>query len=846
MKDLRASTLICLPLLIMVSCSLPTGSGTGAPTVTDTSTTVVLASLGVTTALGSRTDPNDNALPASYNPLDGVTTTMWKRSELYQAGMSQGGTYNALMQDSSYSTLKQQTDGDWSSIQPKKAIGADVNGDGIEDVVIVVFYSSGSNDDMISVRVLNYQASTQTSVEKRKFDVSTDGLDLSDALGGYAGTNGSDALTGNSTKDDAFLRQDLAAGDLDGDGKDELVITVGLMVYVLDDAGNGFSTLAKRSMPNLSTNSDTVLRVDVADYDMDGKDEIVIVNGEDESGIIAQYYIYDDIASDATLSSPISSGNILVTSGTTYSLRAADVTTGDYDGDGLPETAFCGMATNDATTLVTLVLDTSMSAASTPTFSVLAAHASQGAVFSKSATQYATHDVFGGGSSTSGTYNYYSLITGMGSGDIDGALNSAGLAVDEIVAGREIYRLSGTSLTRPWGSNAVTNDSDSYCVAADLLRVGDVNNDKKADVVYMPYGFGVDYALKMLETNAEDDGLAIATKTMDSISYETYLLTTIYDTEASRPLEAYPTIGLANVDTDSVVVKYLGHELLFTDPVIVAAIASPPYWAGVNDGGEGHTAFGYIEGTSSGTAEDQSFSVGMSVGFEVEDPLGTSSVSGQATVSSSMNWGSATTREVEETWGYTIGVGEDKVVFTSIPFDVYYYEVVAGPSSTANVGQTMTVERTFYNANNGDGQDVSFHHSLGTPTSYYGASDISSLASSTLGGLFSSNTLTVGQSGTGTTAITMSSTTMTSTSKSIELSVEVEANAKIEYMTMGASTGYANGYSYETSVTTGTYIEGEVPDVTAGDGSLLFDWGLMAYPKVDGGQKYTVVSYYVN
>jgi len=854
MKALKSNSLLSALLFLMTACSLPTGPETDPLNQTDTSTTKVLAALGVSTDLGSRMDPNENELSDSYNPMDGVMTTMWKRSEIYQAGMSLNGQLNALLQDNTYSTLIQQTDGTWSE-SPKKAINADVDGDGIEDVVIAVFYIDGSNDDMISIRVLNYQASTQTSQEKRRFDVSADGLDLSGALDGYAGTDGSGALPGNSTKDDAFLRQDLAAGDLDGDGKDEIVITVGLMVYILDDAGNGFSTLASRSMSNLSTNSDTVLRVDTADYDLDGRDEIVIVNGEDESGIVAQFLIYDDILANTTLSSPLSSGNILVTSGSTYSMRAADVTTGDYDGDGLPETAFCGMSSGDDTSLITLILDTAMSSASSPVFSFLSAHASQDAVFSKSLTSYAI-DTGLGATVQSGTYTYCSLIPGMGSGDIDGALNSAGLKVDEIVAGREIYRLSGSSLTRPWGSYAVTEASDSFCVAADLLRVADVNNDMKADVVYMPYGFGLDYELKILETNDEDDGLAIVSKSMDSVSYDTYF-SNIYDTEASRPLEAYPTICLSNIDTDSVVVRYLGHELLFTNPVIVAAIASPPFWTGINDGGQGHTAFGYIEGTSNSTEENQSFSVGMSVGFEVEDPLGTSSISGQATVSSSMNWGIATTHEVEETWGYTTGIGEDKIVFTSIPFDVYYYEVVTGPSSTAHVGQMMTVsvpralgtynvERTFYNANNGDGRDVNFHPSPGTPGSYHGSADISSLASATLGGLFSSNTLTVGQSGTGTTAITMSSTAITTSSKSIELSVEVEANAKVEYMTMGVSTGYANSFSYQTSVTTGTYIEGEVPDVPAGDSSLLFDWGLMAYPTVDGDQKYTVVSYYVN
>jgi len=56
------------------------------------------------------------------------------------------------------------------------------------------------------------------------------------------------------------------------------------------------------------------------------------------------------------------------------------------------------------------------------------------------------------------------------------------------------------------------------------------------------------------------------------------------------------------------------------------------------------------------------------------------------------------------------------------------------------------------------------------------------------------------------------------------------------------------GYSYAVSTPAGVGITGEVPDIPpeSSRSSLLFSWGMMAYPVEDGDQEFTVVTYWVD
>lgn len=766
----------------------------------------MLSDLGVTTSLGDRNDPNGEALPEDYNPIGPLVGILFKQCEIFVAGVGVGSYDHAVFQDRNdgnggYPVLFQESDDAWASGYPKSAVAADVDGDGLDEIVISIFYTNDQNE--IALRIID-NGETDPAREVTRFDAYGD---LSAELSGTAG--------GTKDYEDAFYRQDLAAGDLDGDGKDELIVVEAGHVFVLDDLSTSFSLVHEFSVINLKSTTDTYVRVAIADFDADGRDEFVLTNGEDDSSILAEYSIYDDISTDPTMSSPLKSRiPIAKTDGVTIQLYVAGVTTGDFDGDGLPEIAFSGMRMDEAT-IATMILDTEMDSSSRPVFNFL--------------------------SSSTGDRNETGLlIPAMGSGDIDGDGD------DELVAWEDIYVLDpvGDHLGyhHIWGNDALTtslvgNRDDAPDL--DLLSVGDVTGDMKADVVFITSD---NTAVRVVHVSSSGDG---------SLDYEDVAVST----DPTRP-----TICLPNVDDDSAVVRFTGHELLFTDPVVVAVLASPPFWNGINNTGTGTTGFGSIEGHTTEESESHGFSVGFSFGCEFTAPFGLSKASVKTSVENSFNWGVASTHEVTETWGYTTAVGEDKVVFTAIPFDVYYYEVLSSPDPV-QIGETVTInvprppgkyhqEVNFYNEHNGDGYDLDndvLIHTVGSPFTYPNKNKRDQLKSDANGrGLYSQHYLEVGV-GSGSGVITLEDLTRETSSYDYDLSVSVEAEIGAGGIVAGASTGYQYGYSYTTTVTTGTYIKGEVPDIPASGytAARQFHWGLIAYPVEDGPQKFTMVSYWV-
>ncbi len=369
--------------------------------------------------------------------------------------------------------------------------------------------------------------------------------------------------------------------------------------------------------------------------------------------------------------------------------------------------------------------------------------------------------------------------------------------------------------------------------------MGDVTGDRKADVVYL--------------TRDDDQIYIFSVKSDGELGLHEDLFV---DPEPTRG-----TVCLPNVDDDSAVLLFQEQELLFTDPVVVAVLASPPYFGSINQDGKGGTGFGSIEGHAQEEGSSHGFSTGFSFGASFNAPFGLAEAELKTTVENSFDWGTATTHEVTETWGYTTGVGEDKVIFTAIPFDVYYYEVLSSPEAD-QIGETVTInvprqpgnfhQTVGYFNSHTTGitiDDTVLTHSLGSPFSYDDRTGRDELESDSGGrGLFSNHSVSVGTSTTGTSVITLEDLTTETDTYEYELGVTVAAEVSAGGVLAGGSVGYQYGYSYSTSVSRGTYIEGEVPDVPEDDydSDKAFVWGLMAYPDIAGGQEFTIVTYWVD
>lgn len=611
------------------------------------------------------------------NPL-GSRDYLLKRSEFFISGIhldEQGtNTYvsktksdnwrSFLFQDKDTDTgkfdISSRYDGEGGGWKcPKKSIGADVDGDGREEIIIALFdgqrrklrkIDSDSSDKTVgSTEVLNIAAYTDFEPENE--------VTYNDSDGKYQRT---------------YMGTDITAGDIDGDGRDEIIFSSGRELYIRNDEKKGFAKLVGKTY-NIFDDSDKsyyFIRLATADFNLDGRDELVVVVGNDKPNT-AKYYIYD-FSSSLTEPVEMKTGYIsMMYNGNTYALRAADITTGDFDHDGLPEIAFGGRykssdipGTNSKVTekWYFMVLNTEMNDNKEPVFSWY-------------------NDVASGSSydSTNGRTN---IMPPMNAGDIDGD------GYPEIIAGKQILYLAGVtsknstaSIQRMWEgkspsvktpsiNDVIVDAEDGKMTLYDLVCIGDVTKDGKDDIVFITRDE------KYINILSDKDG---------SRSAKRILLKVAYDVEDNDLKDTFPVICSADIDEDSLKVRYIGHEVIYSEVDIAAVIDSAPYWKGINGSDEG---FGggttYAQGKTVSTEESRinSITVGASFGYGYENVTGTNSFEVRASASHCWSWGWSKTQERTDEWGFTSALGEAKVYLIRVPYDVYYYKIKMSPNST--------------------------------------------------------------------------------------------------------------------------------------------------------------------
>jgi hypothetical protein len=205
------------------------------------------------------------------------------------------------------------------------------------------------------------------------------------------------------------------------------------------------------------------------------------------------------------------------------------------------------------------------------------------------------------------------------------------------------------------------------------------------------------------------------------------------------------------------------------------------------------------------------------------------------------------------------------VIFTAIPFDVYYYKVLKAPAGggadDAKVNEFMTInvprktrtyhhELSFYNSVVPEAYRVTVNHTLGDPSSYYNSADRATLKGQAGDkGLFSLNTEITAGAGSGSSTIGLEQITQNESSFAFDTEVEVAAKGTVAGITVGGSVGFSYGYETTTSVSNGTFIEGTVPAIPTDyySPAMDFDWGLMAFPRYEGARdKYVFVTYWTS
>jgi len=762
----------------------------------------VLDDLNVNVNPGEPTNRDDEPLPEGYNPLGSSSTAMLVKSEVYAAGFSSNGRNQYLFEDAKaqWKPLHSMNDESWSDADRKNIIAADVDGDGFDEVVIV-YFAEGRNS-LESIIIDRFDG----SYVEHTVTVATSILGTRKQEGPvFAEEVSNPAIT---------------AGDLDGDGREEVAVAFSTWweeeqddygvpacnttLYVMEDMLEDF-TATSRAYPDSAR-----IHIASGELDGDGQAELVVTYDKHEGWLTRSCGFLDIFDGDLRAPLLVDGEQLVAENAFCYSLPP-QVALGDLDGDALDEIVFFGYRVIDAGGQGDMVIGYKYN---------LFLHGRDDA---RHGLDWLPMHVFAG--------CWHCAHMGFALLDQDGDGRE-----DEIRANEHVFRYEaedGTVENPVDQQNCQDVDSCDTSNYVHKVWTGDVDGDARDELLY----FGTD-GIRMQELDATGEFV------------DELIISGSWNQNAN--------LCLANVDDDSPVLRYRGeHELLFTDPTPLAVLAAPPYHGETTQCDDYcGTTFGQSSSSGVEKATTQGVSVGFSVGVSASDPFGVASASVKATVEAAMDWSSSHATEVSQSIAYSSGIDEDKVIFTAVPFDVYYYDIVSSPNPEA-VGTVMSiniprqlatysVSREFYNSHNGDFTDIDesvINHTFGDVRSYPTFAESETLIRD--GGL-RSLVSPVGI-GSGSITVTVSRSESIGEGTSFDFTATVEAEIEAAGISAGRSESMSYGWERSITNTEMTFYEGTIDDIPVDDyrPDLDYTFGLFTYPDSLDGQTFTVVNYWV-
>jgi len=701
---------------------------------------------------------------------------------------------------------------DGNQFQTRRAVAAgDLDGDGFDEITAIFVDVS---DDVLKLRVFE------------------------DAAAGFTARTSSLAA-GASVKSLTLI-----AYDPDGDGRDDLFAAIAYadrveLVSITGSVATSYAIddPATTTLDPQVANSTLYVRMSAGQLDYDQGLELGVVVNEASSGNgLATSYLFDDAAAGRTL---LRSASIQANVGGIVAAEAADVKLADVDGDGLDEVILSG-ATNlagscgDPFAALLIALDDGPSG-----FAQLGATVES--LFYQSCPSFSAWN------------RYFVFLT---TPDLDGD------GIHEIVANQLVFdnfanatpftRLAGVELPSDIFLFDNADPGQTLGVASMEMIAADVTGDGRQNVL-------------LYHQNRETMPVwGISAISSIGVNGWAQLSEVAMPGTSNSQGTARPIVVPANVDEDGPVLKYGAgsYELVFTEPLIIAAMAAPPCQESIEQNlGACVTRFG--QGTS--TTVDASLTVtvkaSVTTGFEAEVNVPFVPVSAgiemRKTVTATASAWAGAAYTVEKTVTYTSGSLEDAVVFTSIPYDVYRYEIVSHPDPEfvsklivvriPREPVTMIAERGFFNdalpsSATLIGTNV-FDHTPGDVSSYPSTSRKNSLLSQYDGIEFGPSG--VGQ-GTGDTELEIA----VSSEISAGGSLGIEYEKSVEVTGGGAIAGFSVGYGAEAalSITSGsqTTYTGIVGSISASDfAENAYAWGIFTYVQDLGGQEFEVINYWV-
>jgi hypothetical protein len=158
-----------------------------------------------------------------------------------------------------------------------------------------------------------------------------------------------------------------------------------------------------------------------------------------------------------------------------------------------------------------------------------------------------------------------------------------------------------------------------------------------------------------------------------------------------------------NTDDDTVLLRYKEYDFTYSSPIVLAVLASPPYYCDLMhlDGGETYvygsqTSFGKSQGSGGAVTQTNTVSVGGMIGFEYDwNVFGTKVVGIDVEAEFQHDWTWETTQSKTVTYSvtYTTFGGQDSVVLYAIPTDIFTYDAwIPNEDGTGGTWSEMAVQ----------------------------------------------------------------------------------------------------------------------------------------------------------
>ena len=709
----------------------------------------------------------------------------------------------------------------------RNATRGDFDGDGLEEVAVV------------------YRTEGQAAIQLQIYEDQTQNFSTGQLL-----TVGNDPATSLS----------IAAGDFNGDGYTDLVIGVGMSdagKLLVVDNDEGTLSVSPKTINLPQARADSVLDLAIAsgNLDYDPSQELVaLVNetfGTPEQGT-TRYFIFDDGKEGfAPIADDLVRANLDNVNRTAI---VADVALGDVDGDNLDEILFGGLTNFDpngtcAYNYLLVALD-----------DLIRNRVPLGAA----EHQPNIHGVCAGGE-----LRYVHVNTP----DVDGD------GIPEVQANELLYEDFAqfppwTRLVAPTaptaGSEAEVEIPDADLFASDdgfsgrfdtknsSMVVADLTSDERQDIIFYSQ------STNRLEVWGLSDPIEDPPGPPAQLGQWRMLKSIEIEPPGSgEPVR--PVLVTANVNHDSLSISFDEgeYQLVFTEPVLIAALAASPCYTDLGQNTDAcRTEFGTAESTTVTVEDTFTVTAGVTVGFEAEfSVLGTKvgGIEALGTVKERASRIKSEAYTLTKRIVYTTGPVEDTVVFTTIPLDQYTYTITSHPDpelinskivvSMPRSPVEIQVERSFYNANAAPGGPLVdssvFTHEAGDPLSYPGQADKDAALQLYEG--FEIGPTTVGAGGGSTTLeINVATETGSTTAYGTEYELAVQATAGV--VVAGFSVGVDTERSLQIvhgdeSSYVGT-VSNLPTDTFAANG---YDWGLFTYVLDDheSGQEFEVINYWV-